>query len=159
VERIISFFPPHQHQTIRLQLSLVLEGVVSQRLITRRSAPGRMPAVEVLLGTPTVKDLVLEGRTRELPEALNEGHAYYGTQTFAQSLVTLVRDGLIEVDDAMAQADSPDELKLALRGIMRGVSTLDDAGAPQVPNVVRSGAGASTPPRNGRLSGRGLPPQ
>jgi twitching motility protein PilT len=122
VERIMSFFPPHQHATIRLQLSLVLEGVVSQRLITRRSSPGRVPAVELLLGTPTVKEMILEGRTRELPEALDEGHAYYGSQTFTQSLVQLVQDGLIEVEDALSYADSPDELKLALRGITKGAA-------------------------------------
>ena len=123
VERIISFFPPHQHQTIRLQLSLVLEGVVSQRLITRRAAAGRVPAVEVLLGTPTVKEMVLEGRTRELAAALEEGHAYYGSQSFNQSLAGLVRDNLIELDDALAAADSPDELRLALRGITKGTAT------------------------------------
>jgi twitching motility protein PilT len=121
VERIISFFPPHQHSTIRLQLSLVLEGVISQRLLTRRAAAGRVPAVEVLLGTPSVKEMVLEGRTRELHSALEEGHEYYGSQSFNQSLVGLVRDGVIEYDDAMAAADSPDELKLALRGISKGV--------------------------------------
>ena len=86
VERIISFFPPHQHQTIRLQLALVLEGVVSQRLITRRAAAGRVPAVEILLGTPTVKEMLLDGRTRDLSKMLDEGHEHYGTQTFNQSL-------------------------------------------------------------------------
>ncbi|MFV1958226.1 MAG: type IV pilus twitching motility protein PilT [Planctomycetota bacterium] len=125
VERIISFFPPYQHGTVRLQLGLVLEGVVSQRLITRRATAGRVPAVEVLLGTPTVKEMILEGRTRELPEALEDGQAYYGTQTFNQSLVGLVREGLIDYEDAIAAADSPDELKLALRGITKGVSTIE----------------------------------
>ncbi len=125
VERIISFFPPYQHDAVRLQLGLVLEGVVSQRLITRRTMAGRVPAVEILLGTPTVKEMILEGRTRELPEALEGGHEYYGTQTFNQSLVSLVREGLIDYEDALAAADSPDELKLALRGITKGVSTID----------------------------------
>jgi twitching motility protein PilT len=122
VERILSFFPPHQHDLIRLQLSLVLEGVVSQRLITRRNAAGRVPAVEVLLGTPTVKELVLEGKTRELASALEEGHEYYGSQSFNQSLAGLVRDNVIELDDALAAADSPDELRLALRGITKGAA-------------------------------------
>jgi twitching motility protein PilT len=122
VERIISFFPPHQHQTIRLQLSLVLEGVVSQRLVTRRATAGRVPAVEVMIGTPTVKEMVLEGRTRELAHALEEGHEYYGSQTFNQSLAGLVRDHLIDLDDALAAADSPDELRLALRGITKGAA-------------------------------------
>jgi twitching motility protein PilT len=127
VERIISFFPPHQHATIRLQLALVLEGVVSQRLITRRAAAGRVPAVEVLLGTPTVKELLLEGRTRDLSKVLDEGHEHYGTQTFNQSLRGLVADGLIEYDDALAAADNPDELALAMRGISKGLRTLTAA--------------------------------
>jgi len=125
VERIISFYPPHQHHTIRLQMGLVLEGVVSQRLITRRTMAGRVPAVEVLLGTPSVKDMVLEGRTRELPQALEDGHEYYGTQTFNQSLVQLVRDGVIDYEDGLAAADNPDELKLALRGITKGVNNMN----------------------------------
>jgi twitching motility protein PilT len=128
VERIISFFPPHQHQTIRLQLSLVLEGVVSQRLVTRRATAGRVPAVEVMIGTPTVKEMVLEGRTRELARALEEGHEYYGSQTFNQSLAGLVRDHLIDLDDALAAADSPDELRLALRGITKGAANKPLAG-------------------------------
>ena len=122
VERIISFYPPYQHQTVRLQLSLVLEGVVSQRLITRRATAGRVPAIEIMMGTPTVKEMVLEGRTRELSEAVEQGHAYYGSQSFNQSLVALIEAGLIDVDDAMAAADSPDELQLCLRGIQKGVS-------------------------------------
>jgi twitching motility protein PilT len=123
VERILSFFPPHQHGLVRLQLSLVLEGVVSQRLITRRASAGRVPAVEVLLGTPTVKELILEGKTRELAAALEEGHEYYGSQSFNQSLAGLVKDKVIDVEDALAAADSPDELRLALRGITKGSQT------------------------------------
>ena len=124
VERIISFFPPHQHATIRLQLALVLEGVVSQRLITRRAAAGRVPAVEVLLGTPTVKEILLEGRTRELTKVLDDGHQHYGSQTFNQSLRGLVNDGMIEYEDALAAADNPDELTLAMRGISKGLRTV-----------------------------------
>ncbi len=125
VERIISFFPPHQHDTVRMQLSLVLEGVVSQRLISRRSTNGRVPAVEIMVGTPTVKEMVLEGRTRELAEAVEEGHQYYGSQSFNQCLVGLVREGIIDFDDAIAAADNPDELKLALRGITKGVNHME----------------------------------
>jgi twitching motility protein PilU len=140
MERIVSFYPPYQHHTVRLQLALVLEGVVSQRLVRRRLVPGRVPAVEVLMGTPTIKDMVLEGRTRELPQALEAGHAYYGTQTFNQSLVDLVRSGLIDVEDALAAADNPDELKLALRGITKGVNAAVAGEAP------RTGHGAGTTP-------------
>ena len=137
VERIISFFPPHQHHTVRLQLGLVLEGVVSQRLITRRTMAGRVPAIEILLGTPSVKEMVLEGRTRELPQALEDGHEYYGTQTFNQSLVQLVRDGVIDYEDGLAAADNPDELKLALRGITKGVNNMAGFGQAQPGAPVR----------------------
>src|SRR5204862_3113570 len=118
---------------IRQQLALVLEGVVSQRLITRRAAAGRVPAVEVLLGTPTIKEILLEGRTRDLPKLLEEGHAHYGTQTFNQSLKTLVTEGLIDYDDALAAADSPDELVLSMRGINRGMNSLASRGPAEEP--------------------------
>jgi twitching motility protein PilT len=153
VERILAFFPPHQHGLIRLQLSLVLEGVVSQRLITRCSSPGRVPACEILLGTPSVKEMVLEGRTHELLEALEAGHDYYGTQTFTQSLVTLVRDGHVDVEDALRYADSPDELRLALRGITKGAGRdATDPGPPVstglgMPGLAMPGEGARGEPR------------
>jgi twitching motility protein PilT len=142
VERILAFFPPHQHGLIRLQLSLTLEGVISQRLMTRCSEPGRVPACEILMGTPTVKEMVLEGRTRDLPQALAEGHQYYGTQTFTQSLVQLVKDGHVDVEDALRYADSPDELRLALRGITKGAGRDSvDAGEerPATPAGLRDG--------------------
>jgi twitching motility protein PilT len=125
VERILSFYPPHQHDQVRLQLSLVLEGVVSQRLLPRKGDQSRVPAVEVLLGTPTVRDLLYEGKTRELTKAIHEGSHYYGSQTFQQSLVLLYRNGLISFDDALAASDNPDELKLDLRGITKGAAAND----------------------------------
>jgi len=125
VERILSFFPPHQHQQVRLQLSLTLEGVLSQRLLPRKSDQTRVPAVEILVATPTIRDLLFEGKTRELHKAIYEGSHYYGTQTFNQSLRTLFKNGLITYEDAMAAADNPDELKLELRGISKGAATAD----------------------------------
>jgi Tfp pilus assembly pilus retraction ATPase PilT len=65
--------------------------------------------------------MLLEGRTRDLPKLLDEGHAHYGSQTFNQSLRHLVQEGLIEYDDALQAADNPDELVLAMRGIGRGL--------------------------------------
>ena len=136
VERIISFFPPHQHQTIRLQLALVLEGVVSQRLITRRAAAGRVPAVEIMLGTPTVKEVLLEGRTRDLAE----GRSTRATSTTAARPSTSrcagsSSDGLIEYDDALAAADNPDELALAMRGIGKGLRTVSAITARRSPGA------------------------
>ena len=125
VERILNFYPPHQHSEVRMQLSLVLEGVISQRLLRRKNDQSRVPAVEILLNTPTIRDLLYEGKTRELRKSIYEGAHYYGTQTFHQSLMRLYRDGLITYEDAMAAADSPDELKLELRGIRKGTAAAD----------------------------------
>jgi len=119
VERIISFFPPHQHDLIRLQLSMNLAGVLSLRLLSLKSGPGQMPACELLMNTPTVSELLMEGRTRELPKALAEG-TYYGTMTFNQSLIRLFESGNISYEDAVNSSDNPDELKLQMRGITKG---------------------------------------
>ncbi|MDI6733437.1 MAG: PilT/PilU family type 4a pilus ATPase [Planctomycetota bacterium] len=120
VERIINFFPPHQHQLLRQQLSLLLQGVVSQRLVARTDGKGFVPAAEIMLPTPTIKDMLYEGKTRDLYDAIKESHAYYGTQTFNQSLRGLYQNNLISLEDALSYADRPDELKLELRGITRG---------------------------------------
>ena len=124
VERIINFFPPHQHQLIRLQLSMILEGVVSQRLLPRKGQSGRVPAVELMMKSPTVRDILLEGRTNELYKVIKEGE-YFGSQTFNQSLRKLYQTDAITLDDAMAAADNPDELKMELKGIVKGTRATD----------------------------------
>jgi twitching motility protein PilT len=120
VERILSFFPPHQHDEIRMQLSLTLEGVISQRLLARKNDQTRVPAIEIMLGTPTIRELLHEGKTLQLAKAIYEGSEYYGTQTFHQAIVDLYRKGMITYEEALAAADNPDELKLELRGITKG---------------------------------------
>ncbi|MEO0480702.1 MAG: PilT/PilU family type 4a pilus ATPase [Planctomycetota bacterium] len=122
VERIISFFPPHQHQLIRLQLALNLAGVVSMRLIKTKEGNKMMPAVELMMNTPTVRDLLQQGETRKLPQALSEG-GFYGTMTFNQSLIRLFEAGNISLEDALASSDNPDELKMQMRGITAGGQT------------------------------------
>lgn len=122
IDRIIMFFPPHQHSMLRQQLSMVLEGVISIRLITRKAGKGRVPAVELLLGTPTVKQILSEGRTLELAKALSEGMEHFGTMTFAQSLQSLCEKDLINIDDALAGSDNPEELRMVLRGINKSSS-------------------------------------
>ena len=118
VDRIINFFPPHHHAFLQLQLSLLLEGVVSQRLLPTKDGTSRMPAIELMTSTPTVQELLLHGKTRELYKALKDG-SYYGCMTFNQSLKSLLERDLITLEDALAAADSPDELKLELRGISK----------------------------------------
>ncbi len=124
VERILNFFPPYQHNLIRLQLSLILEGVMSQRLLPRRDGKGRVPAVEIMVATPTIKEFLLEGKTHELYKAIREG-AYFGCRTFNQSLKDLYERDMITLKDALESADDPDELKMELKGIVKGTQMGD----------------------------------
>jgi twitching motility protein PilT len=123
VERIMTFFEPHEYDLVRLQLSMVLEGVASQRLLPNVQSGGMIPAVELLLATPRVREILHEGKTRDLDKALTEGGEYWGTQTFNMSLKDLHERGLIALDDALAASDSPDDLRLALRGVVRGTTS------------------------------------
>ena len=124
VERILAHFPPHQHELIRLQLSLVLSGVISMRLINTIDGKDRVPACEILVDTPTVKEIIKEGRTIELTKALREGE-YFGTITFNQALANLYGEGKIGYHEALDAADNPDELKLVLSGVSRGIKLVD----------------------------------
>lgn len=124
VERIINYFPPHQHTLIRLQLSLVLKGVVSQRLIPLKNEPGRVPAIEIMTDTPTIKELLANGKTIELYNVIKEGE-YFGCQTFNQSLKKLYQEDTITLEHALAASDFPEELKLDLKGIYRGAMATD----------------------------------
>jgi twitching motility protein PilT len=121
VERVMTFFPPHQHELVRFQLSTVLQGVVSQRLLPCLQTSRITPAVELLLATPRVREILREGKTNELDKALVEGAEYWGTQTFNMSLKGHLDLGRVSVEDALAASDNPDDLKLALRGVVKGV--------------------------------------
>jgi twitching motility protein PilT len=122
MERIINFFPPYQHALVRMQLSMVFQAVVSQRLIPRRDAPGRMPGLEIMVATPTIKQMIEEGRTPELYTALRDSE-HFGCMTFNQSLYKLFEAGAISREDALANSDNPDEMEMLFRGIQRGSST------------------------------------
>ncbi|HRU04291.1 MAG TPA: PilT/PilU family type 4a pilus ATPase [Candidatus Brocadiia bacterium] len=121
LERIMAYFPPHQHALVRAQLAMVLEGIISLRLIPRRDGQGRVPAVELLVATARTRELLQEGKTRELADAMRDGD-FYAMRTFDQSLLMLVAEGQITEDAALAAADNPDEFKLRRRGFRRGGS-------------------------------------
>jgi twitching motility protein PilT len=116
VNRIVDFFPPHQHSQVRLSLATSLRGVLSQRLVSHASGEGRVPAVEVLVNTGRVFDRIVDpdasGDTIEMIMADGE---YYGMQTFDQSLLALHRTGVIGLREAMAAATSPSDLRVALQ--------------------------------------------
>ncbi|MDR7427292.1 MAG: type IV pilus twitching motility protein PilT [Armatimonadota bacterium] len=109
VERIVDVFPPYQQEQVRMQLSLSLEGVLSQTLLPRRDGRGRVAAVEVLRLTPAVRNLIREGKTFQLPSAIQSG-AREGMQTLNQALRRLVEEGLVSYEEAAARATNPQEL-------------------------------------------------
>lgn len=120
IERILWFFPEEQHALIRKQLSMLLEGVVSQRLLPSSGGRGRVPAVELMLGTPTVREMLSAGKTADLDKAIAEGSEFFGSMTFNQSLLRLVKLGKISMEDALAASDEPEAIQLDARGITRG---------------------------------------
>ena len=118
VERIVNFFPPHQHTEIRTQLSFLLKGVISLRLVPEKDKAGRLPAYEVMLLTPTISRLIREAKTWEIPQFIEDG-AVFGMQSFNQCLANLVKQGKVSEEEAANFADNKEEFLLTLRGIKR----------------------------------------
>jgi len=118
ITRIISAFPPFQQKAIRIQLAGLLKAVVSQRLMRSASGKTRVPAVEVLISTPLIRDCILqEDKTASIRDAISAGTSQYGMQTFDQSLFYLHTSGLITLDEALRGSTNPDEFRLRLSGI------------------------------------------
>ncbi|OIQ07681.1 type IV pilus twitching motility protein PilT [Neomoorella thermoacetica] len=110
VERIIDAFPPHQQQQIRIQMAGVLEGVISQQLLPRRDDSGRVAAVEVLVATPAVRALIREGKTHQLPSAIQTG-AREGMLPMDKALAQLYLAGIVEREAALERAVDGEILK------------------------------------------------
>jgi twitching motility protein PilT len=118
ISRIITAFPIEHQSSVRLQLSGILKGIVSQRLLPRMDGKGRVPAVEVLVSTSRVRECVSdENRQREIRDAIAEGAVSYGMQTFDQSLMQLFKRKLVSYETALAAATNPDDFALFVRGI------------------------------------------
>ncbi|MBE9486081.1 MAG: type IV pilus twitching motility protein PilT [Desulfuromonadales bacterium] len=118
ITRIVSMFPPHQQRHIRLQLSGVLKGVVSQRLLPRAEGKGRVAAVEVMISTARIRGLIDDReKTAQLKDAIAQGYTTYGMQTFDQALMTLVKKEAITFEEALRQSSNPDDFKLKFSGI------------------------------------------
>jgi twitching motility protein PilT len=118
LQRIVSFYPPHQHEEVRLSIASNLRAVVSQRLIPRRDGTGRVPAVEIMVSTPTVREYILNPeKTPLIHSVVAEGAAQYGMQVFDQSVLALLRDGVITEEEALKNCNNPNELSLKLKGI------------------------------------------
>ena len=118
INRIIAVFPPYQQKQIRIQLSSVITAVISQRLIQRADKQGRLPAAEILIGTETIKDCILnEDKTSGIRDYIKAGNAQYGMQTFDQSLYGFYKNNLITYEDALAESTSPNDLALLISGV------------------------------------------
>jgi twitching motility protein PilT len=118
IQRIISVFPPYQQKSVRIQLAGLLKAVVSMRLIRAAKNRGRVPAVEVLISTPLIRDYILnEDKTSQIRDAIAAGTSQYGMQTFDQSLFYLYQSGLVTLEEALRNSTNPDEFRLRLAGI------------------------------------------
>ena len=121
ISRVVDLYPPHQQSLVRVQLAECLRAIVSQRLLVSTKG-GRVPAVEILINTAHVRKQIEENKSMEIVQALTKGQ-FYGMQTFNQSLVKLFKDGLASETEVLSAASSPDDLKLALRGIDQEIKT------------------------------------
>jgi twitching motility protein PilT len=118
INRIISVFPPHQQKQIRIQLASVLRSVLSQRLMPRTDSKGRVPAVEVLISTPYIRECIVDKeKTHLIHGAIAQGTSQYGLQTFDQSIFALFEQGYVSYEEALRWASNVDEFKLKVQGI------------------------------------------
>ena len=118
INRIISFFPPHEHDAVRNLLSTALEAVISLRLVPRADGKGRVPACEVLMNTAAVKDNIRDReKALNIPELIREGTVVYGMQSFDQSLMEWYRTGVISYENALFYSTNPSEFALRVSGI------------------------------------------
>jgi twitching motility protein PilT len=133
INRIISVFPPHQQKQVRLQLASVVKAAISQRLVPKSDGKGRVPAVEVLMATPFIKDCIVDkDRTHLIAGAIAAGTSQYGMQTFDQSLFHLFKAEQITYEEALRWASNVDEFKLKVQGISTTADTARDQMATSV---------------------------
>ncbi len=114
LDRIINFFPEERRAQLLMDLSLNLKGLISQRLIPLKGTKGRAAAIEVLLNSPLISDLIFKGEVHEIKEIMKKSREM-GMQTFDQALFDLYENGKISYEDAMRNADSMNELRLQIK--------------------------------------------
>ncbi|MBC7671700.1 MAG: type IV pilus twitching motility protein PilT [Polaromonas sp.] len=118
INRVLSFYPPHQQAEVRFSLASALQAIVSLRLVPRKDKPGRIPACEVLINTQTVRDQIRDmDKTLNIPDLIREGTVQYGMQSFDQSLMAWYSQGIISYESAVFYATSPSEFALRVQGV------------------------------------------
>jgi twitching motility protein PilT len=119
INRILDFFEPHQQEQVRKQLGAVIRGILSQRILPLVDGVGRCVAMEIMLGTRTVKDFIVEGKPlKDLTRLIEECYDQYGMQTFDQALYDHHENNKISMEVALANATSPKDLKLRFQGLI-----------------------------------------
>jgi twitching motility protein PilT len=118
IQRVLSFYPPHQQAEVRFSLANALQAVVSLRLVPRADKPGRVPATEVLINTAAVRDQIRDmEKSLNIPDLIKEGTVQYGMQAFDQSLMQWYQKGVISYESALFYASSPAEFALRVQGV------------------------------------------
>jgi twitching motility protein PilT len=128
INRVLSFYPPHQQAEVRFMLSSALQAIISLRLVPRADKPGRVPATEVLINTAAVRDNIRDmTKSLNIPELIREGTIQYGMQSFDQSLMNWYNQGVISYENALFYATSPSEFALRVQGVAAASDTSWDS--------------------------------
>ena len=144
INRIITVFPPHQQNQVRLQLAGVLKAVISMRLIPRAEGDGRVPATEIMISTPFIRDCIInKDKTKLIHQAIAAGVSQYGMQTFDQSIFNLHKQNLITYDEALRRASNPDEFKLKIQGIQSTSDLAHEETEPSMTDFMEDHGGGS----------------
>jgi twitching motility protein PilU len=114
LDRVVNFFPEERRQQLLMDLSLNLRAMISQRLIPKEDGRGRAAAVEIMLNTPLISDLIFKGEVSEIKEVMKK-NTNTGMQTFDHALFTLFDEGVISYEDALRNADSVNDLRLQIK--------------------------------------------
>jgi twitching motility protein PilT len=118
INRVLSFYPPHQQAEVRFLLASALEAVISLRLVPRADKPGRVPAAEILVNTAAVRENIRDmAKSLNIPELIAEGTVQYGMQSFDQSLMNWYKKGVISYENALYYATNPSEFALRIQGV------------------------------------------
>ena len=124
INRILSFYPPHQQTEVRYMLSTALRAIISLRLVRRADKKGRVPAAEILVNTEAVRDQIRDmTKSLNIPQLIREGAVPYGMQSFDQSLMNWYQKGVVSYDDALFASTSPAEFSLRVQGIASSSDT------------------------------------
>jgi twitching motility protein PilT len=142
LDRIVDMFPSNATHQIRAMLGLTLQAVISQRLVKKSDGTGRVAAIEVMINSPQIRELITEGKTSTVEKAIASSGDYYRMQTFNQALAKLVQSNTITEDEAVAATSNPGDLRLILKGFVSGSATatrLEPAPTQRPPSLTESG--------------------